>query len=367
MNLDLTHTLVAMLEHAFEPFRVEHARAGFERHLIFECANGAFAASLIADEDRRGLAAASPLDRAGDAAEGIEIVVDGGDTEFDRIEVLISELHIGQHALQQRGLLDRPAAAAIGETLAPRIGFGQLVLFCPAAAFDKIVDVRAVGAFGIAVDAQRGNLERAAMLALISQRVLSDEVHLGRFIGGGGHVGRLGQQLDLQRHQITEDARDRDHHVDARTTQFFDRHQCGTCDPAIAVKARHRTHQRQSLRKRAAFRFQIVAAPQDHRDGLGQRIAAFDIGIEQTLRLSRAIAHRKGARNAEGVETVNIAPGRQNVGGMQDVATWRWPDETSVERGENCADLMILRQQPVRFGERRKQLAGDIVDRQARC
>ena len=205
------------------------------------------------------------------------------------------------------------------------------------------------------------------MLALISQRMLSDEVHLGCFIGGGGHVGRFGKQLDLQRHQVTEDPRDRDHHVDARTTQFLDRHQRGTCDAAVAVKARHRTHQRQSLRKRSAFRFQIVAAPQDHRDGLGQRIAALDIGIEQTLCLGRSIAHRKGARDAEGIKTVNIAPGRQYVGGVQDVATRRRPDETSVERSENRADLMILRQQPVRFGERREQLAGGIIDRQARC
>jgi hypothetical protein len=46
-----------------------------------------------------------------------------------------------------------------------------------------------------------------------------------RLVGGGGEEGSLGQQLDLQRHEVAEDARQRDHHVDARATEFGQRHQ----------------------------------------------------------------------------------------------------------------------------------------------
>jgi hypothetical protein len=44
-----------------------------------------------------------------------------------------------------------------------------------------------------------------------------------RLVGRGGQPGGFGQQLDLQRHQVAEDARQRHHHVDARPAQFFQR------------------------------------------------------------------------------------------------------------------------------------------------
>jgi hypothetical protein len=51
-------------------------------------------AGLVADVDR---ACRGRAHRAADAAQGVEVVVDGGDAELDRFEVLVGELHVGQH------------------------------------------------------------------------------------------------------------------------------------------------------------------------------------------------------------------------------------------------------------------------------
>jgi Mn-dependent DtxR family transcriptional regulator len=55
--------------------------------------------------------------------------------------------------------------------------------------------------------------------------VLADEVHLQRLVGAGGQEGGLGQQLDLQRQQVAEDAGQRDHDVDARAAERLERNQ----------------------------------------------------------------------------------------------------------------------------------------------
>ena len=132
-------------------------------------------------------------------------MVDGGDAEFDRVEILVGEIDAGQHALQQGRLLGRHARAPIGETLAAGIGLGKFVLVLPAAVFDQVVDVRAVGAFGVAEHAQCGRLHIAAGFGLMRQHMLAHEIHLDRLVGGGGHERGFGQKLDLQGQQVAED------------------------------------------------------------------------------------------------------------------------------------------------------------------
>ena len=53
VGFDLAHALVAVLEHALVPFRIEHARAGLERDLLGERAHRALPPGLVADIDRR--------------------------------------------------------------------------------------------------------------------------------------------------------------------------------------------------------------------------------------------------------------------------------------------------------------------------
>ena len=90
-------------------------------------------------------------------------MVDRGDAEFDRVEVLIGEIDARETLSQQRGLLYRLARATIGEALAAGIGLGEFVLVVPAAVLDQMVDVRAVGALGVAEHAQRRRFEIAAV------------------------------------------------------------------------------------------------------------------------------------------------------------------------------------------------------------
>jgi hypothetical protein len=119
--------------------------------------------------------------------------------------------------------------------------------------------------------------------------MLADEVLFQRLVGAGGQEGGLGQQLDLQRQQVAEDARQRDHHVHPRAAQLGQRHQLGTGQAAVAVEARPRAHQRQGLGDRAAFALEVVGAPQHQGDGLGQRVAVGPCGGPAGAGLARAV------------------------------------------------------------------------------
>jgi hypothetical protein len=96
VHLDLAHAFVAVLEHAFVPLGVEHAGAGFQRHLLVQRAHGA-AADAVGSGRRctpaaTCAAALGALDGAADAAQRVEVGVDGGDAELDRVEVLVGQL-----------------------------------------------------------------------------------------------------------------------------------------------------------------------------------------------------------------------------------------------------------------------------------
>ena len=124
-----------------------------------------------------------------------------------------------------------------------------------------MIDVRAVRAFRIAVDAQRRGFQIAAIRRLITQRVLAHEILLERFIRRRGQERALGQQLDLQRQQIAEDAGERDHHVDAGPAEFRERNQRGAGDPAVGIESGPRADERECLPDGGAFGLQIVRAP----------------------------------------------------------------------------------------------------------
>ena len=72
MRFDLAHTFVAVFQQAFVEFRVQTARACLKRDLIFERADFAFAAGLVADVDGR-FGAAGAFYGAGDAAKRVEV------------------------------------------------------------------------------------------------------------------------------------------------------------------------------------------------------------------------------------------------------------------------------------------------------
>ena len=122
--------------------------------------------------------------------------------------------------MQQCRLFDRSTASAIRESFTTGIGLCELIFLVPSAVFHEAIHVGAIGALGITVDAQRGLFQGALMLRLIGQGVLTNKVLIHRLIGRSAEIGRLGQHLDLQRHQIPENTGQRDHHINARTTDF---------------------------------------------------------------------------------------------------------------------------------------------------
>ena len=88
-----------------------------------------------------------------------------------------------------------------------------------------MIHVRAIRTLGIAEHAQRGGFHVAALLLLIGQRMLANEVVFFRFIRIRGHQRGFGQHADLQWQQIAEDARQGNQYIHPRAAKFFQRYQ----------------------------------------------------------------------------------------------------------------------------------------------
>ena len=296
---------------------------------------------------------------AADAAERVEIMIDGGDAEFDGIEILVGDVHVLQHVGQHRFLSRRATVNAIGETLATNERFGQFVLVVPAAAIDQMVDVGAVGAIGIAEHAQCSLRDIASMRVLAGQRVLADEVHLKRLVGLRRKQGGFGDQLGLQRQQVAENPGEGDDNVDARAAECLQRDQLCAHHAAVTVRARFGAHQPQHLGDRAAFGLQVVGAPQHHRDGFGVGVAILAVPGEQGVGLPRTVAHGECARYPERIESVQVAAGRQNVGRPQQVAARRRSDVACVKGAHDGRRFVVGGEQGIerctalRFGDAR--------------
>ena len=285
LRLNHAHALMAVLKQPFEPFRVQTARTGFQRDLIFQRAHLARAAGLIADENRRFLTAFGAFDRTRNAAQRVEVMIDRGDAQLDRFKVLIGQIDIFQRRLQKPRILMRLAIHAIGKALARLIGIGQLILFAPSTAIDQLVDIGAIGTLGIGKDPQTGLFHAHAHLGRVIQRMGAHEIHMSGLIGCCRLERRLGQHPCLQGQQIAEDTRQGHHHIDARAAKLFQRDQIGTTQPPIAIKARLGAHQGKRLCNRAAIGFDVIRPPQHQRDGTRHLARRLD----QALRLLRAI------------------------------------------------------------------------------
>ena len=274
---------------------------------------------------------------------------------------------MAEHALHQGGARFGAAIAAIGKALAAGVGVGQFALVGPLAAFNQVVDVGAIGPFGIAVHAQGSDLQSAAVLLLVGQGMAADGVHGQRLVFGGcGQIGGFGEQTNLQRHQVTEDARQGDHHINARTAQLAQGDQGGTSDATVAVKARQSAHQRQGLANRCAFAFEVVAAPQHHGDGGGQGVAVFDVTIQQALRLLGPVFDGKGAGDAKRVKAMQVAPGGQDLRGAQHIATRSGAHKAAIQGMQDGADFGFAGHQVVGFDQLFHHRQGAFFARQLR-
>ena len=72
-----------------------------------------------------------------------------------------------------------------------------------------------------------------------------------------------------------------------------------------------------------------------------------DVPGEQACRLPRTVLNRKGTRNPEGIEAVQIAAGRKYFGVAQQIAAGCWPDESSIQRAQERRDFVIVAEQHV--------------------
>ena len=137
-----------------------------------------------------------------------------------------------------------------------------------------------------------------------------------------------------------------------------ERHQRRAGEAAVAVEARLRAHQCQRLGDRPAFALQVVGAPEHHRDRFRKGVAVVPVPSKQALGLARAVLHRVGARDAERIEAVDVAAGRQDRRRAQQVAARRGAQEAAVEGMQHAGDLVVFGQQPVgggKLGEKARQ------------
>ena len=136
----------------------------------------------------------------------------------------------------------------------------------------------------------------------------------------------------MQRQKVPEDSRHRQHHIDARSAELLQRNKARAAQAAISVEARFGADKGERLADRHALGLEIVGPPEDDCDGFRKRMAVRGIAGEDAIGLSGALGDREGARNAIGIETMQVAAGRQDRRRPNEIAADDWSDETPVER-----------------------------------
>ena len=169
--------------------------------------------------------------------------------------------------------------------------------------------------------------------------MLADEVQFDRLVGAGREEGGFGEQLDLQRQQVAEDARQRDDHVDARPAELR---------RAGSVRRRQAGHSCRSaawrpsapaLARSGRLRSSDCRCPTARsRSTRGSAWPSAMWRCEQPLGLARAVLHREGAGDAERIEAVQVAAGRQDGRRAQQIAARRGAHEAAVERVQDAGE-----------------------------
>ena len=142
---------------------------------------------------------------------------------------------------------------------------------------------------------------------------------------------------------------------------LIQRQQRGAREAAIAVEAGGCAQQREGLGDGGALGLEIVRAPEHEGHGLGEGIAIGHMARQQTLGLTGAVLGGVFAGDLEGVEPMEVAARGQHVGRAQEVAAGGGIDEAPVERLQDAADLVILRQMLGGGLEGAQDLAGRAV------
>mmetsp|Transcript_23767 Transcript_23767/g.42676 ORF Transcript_23767/g.42676 Transcript_23767/m.42676 type:complete len:333 (+) Transcript_23767:2924-3922(+) len=327
MGLDLAHAFGTMFQQALEKFRVQRPRPRFQRHLILEGADLGRPARLVPDIDRR-VGPARSFHRTGNAAQRVEIMVDGGHAQLDRFQILIGDFHIRQRALQKLWVRRRFTIHPVSKAFAVFISIGQLILVPKCRAIHQLVHVRPIGPFRVGKDAQTGGFDVTPLRLGIGQRMGADKVPVQRLVGCRTFQCGLGQHTRLQWQQVTEDPREGHDHVDARAAKLFQRDQVGTTEPSKAVEPRHAAHQRQRLGNRPTIGFDIVRPPKHQRN----RARQSRVRVQQQFGLFHPIAAGEGRGHAEGVKGVDVAARGENVGRPDQIAAGHWRNKLGIQR-----------------------------------
>ena len=172
-----------------------------------------------------------------------------------------------------------------------------------------MIDVGAIGAFGVGEHPQGGLFDRAAGGLHMRHSMGAQVVHLQRLIRLCGQKRRLGQKAGLKRQQIAENTGQRHHNVDTRTSQLSEGDQRRTAETPETVKPGLCADQRKGLPDRSAIGFDVVRAPEDQRNRPRQAI----VGLQQKLRLTCPIAAGKLCWHAKGIKGMDVAPGGQDI------------------------------------------------------
>ena len=273
-------------------------------------------------------------------------MIDRGDAQFDRFQILIGHFDVFQRLLHQSRLFDRLAVQPIGEGFARFIGIGQFVFIAKRGTVDQLINVRSVSPFGIGKHPQRGRFHIAAHLLGIGQRMGADEVLRQGFVSHRAFIGRFGQHFGLQGQQVAEDARQGHQHVNPWAVKVSKGYQISPTQAAISVKARLGTHQRQGLGNRPAVRLDIVRPPQHQRD----RARQGRVGSQQLVGLRRPIAQSEFGGHPEGVKGVDVAARGQDLGRADQVATRHGFDKAGRHGAQNGWNFAVLLQQVVNLG-----------------
>ena len=112
------------------------------------------------------------------------------------------------------------------------------------------------------------------------ERVFAQIVAFLRLVRGRCEEAGFRQQPDLQRQEVSEDSRHRQHHIDSRSAELLQRNKARAAQAAVGVEARLGADQGEGLADRHALALEVVRAPEDDRDGFWKRMAVGGVARE---------------------------------------------------------------------------------------
>mmetsp|Transcript_2175 Transcript_2175/g.3567 ORF Transcript_2175/g.3567 Transcript_2175/m.3567 type:complete len:805 (-) Transcript_2175:182-2596(-) len=313
--LNLTDTLVSGTQHTLVELGVQKLGTSIQANGFRKSTHLGIRGSSIGHKGHwLLLVVAKTLDNLGRI--GIVVVRHISDGDFRRIQVLECDIDSLEGRLEQIGLLFHHTGLVgiESESFSCQELILKLSFVLPSAVFDSETNVGTVRSSRVGENTGGGLTNRYAQLFRLLNGVLSDKVHVQRFVGFGSHLDTTIHQVHLVDEQVTEDTRTGDNNIDARTAKLFQRNEFDLVHTSQRVGNWSDTNQGQHLSKRFSVGLNVVSSPQSEGNAFGVLSTVFIHELFQQL-ASDVLGNFNSSlgRNGRRIQSMHVASGRKDI------------------------------------------------------